>query len=386
MTRLRGITWDHPRGIDPLRVASKLFSQSDDTDVTWNARPLRAFEDLPVEALAERYDLIAIDHPGIGDARAAGALLPLDGLLTSSDLADRAADSAGPSHESYTWHGEQWALAVDAACMVTAYRSDLADAPPTSWAEFAAYAASIGRDKVAIAANPTHMFCTFLSLCEAFAVPNTPRLGAQPAWWTEDGFDPAVAAGAIDQLREVLARSSAGSLRSDPIAVLDRMAAGDVAYAPLLFGYVTYSLQRAGATPVTFVDAPLGPDGQVGTLTGGVGLAVSSQSEHPAEAARFALFATARESQRGLIAAAGGQPARRSAWQNASTNARAGDFFVATLSTMESSFLRPRMVGYPRFQARGGEALHALVVEGASTVRIIDELSDLWRSLVVVRW
>ena len=43
--RLRGITWDHRRAIDPLTRTMPLFRQRHpDIEIEWSSRPLSGFE------------------------------------------------------------------------------------------------------------------------------------------------------------------------------------------------------------------------------------------------------------------------------------------------------------------------------------------------------
>ena len=95
-----------------------------------------------LEEVADRYDLLMIDHPFCGTAETTGTLRPFDDLLDPHVLATLAADSIGPSHASYSFHGRQWGLATDAACQVAAVRDDLLDGTPApvTWDEVRALA------------------------------------------------------------------------------------------------------------------------------------------------------------------------------------------------------------------------------------------------------
>lgn len=389
MTRLRGITWDHPRGIRPLEAASAEFARRTGIEVAWTARPLCAFEDTPLAELAGDCDLLAVDHPFIGDAVDAGALAPLDVLLAPEVLQDRAGDSAGLSHTSYTWRGRQWALGVDAACMVGAQRPDLlgGGAEVHTWNEALGLARELGRGRVLLPANPTHLWGTFLSLCESVtALPDARDPDGRPGWWPASGIDHSTALAAWELLAETVEVSAPESLAADPISALDRLASSDeTAYVPLVFGYVTYARPDSGLARVRFTDAPgLRPAGG-GTLTGGVGLTVSAATEHPEESARFLEFVTEARVQSGTIARAGGQPGRRSAWSSESVNDEAGDFFAGTLATMERSFLRPRCPGYPRFQLAAAACLHEAVSGSVRDEAALGSIQRLWEDHVLGR-
>ena len=123
---LNGIAWDHPRGYEPLKATSAAFSKiHPEVNIEWDIRSLKEFGDMPIEDLIESYDLITIDHPYMGQANANNLLLPLDNLIPSYSLEKLKEESVGPSYQSYNYNGNLYALAVDAAALVSAYREDL---------------------------------------------------------------------------------------------------------------------------------------------------------------------------------------------------------------------------------------------------------------------
>ena len=75
---LKGMTWSHPRGYDPMVACSKLWQEQTGATVEWDKRSLQDFESFPVEELAREYDLIVIDHPHVGQITRENCLLPLD--------------------------------------------------------------------------------------------------------------------------------------------------------------------------------------------------------------------------------------------------------------------------------------------------------------------
>lgn len=400
MTTLHGMTWDHPRGIDALLAVGREYTANTGVEIDWVARPLHEFEETPLARLATRFDLLAMDHPFIGDAVEADALIPLDGVWSRADLDDRAGDSAGRSVASYSWNGRQWAGAVDAACMVSAYRTGAIDsaAIPREWEQLAEFSAEHGRRAVLLAANPTHLWGTVLSMCHGLsgsgALPDGASTGTstgsddgRPGWWGDDGIEPDLLADAISCVIDVVALCAPESMAADPIAVLDRLSAADgaeptVLYSPLVFGYITYSVDGAKPTLVSFADAPGFGSGPVGTLTGGVGLAVSAHSPHREAAADFVRFATDREVQLGSYSAAGGQAGRRSVWANDELDHRVNGFYGNTLATMDRSFLRPRLIGYPEFQRLASLDLHSAVTEARPVGETVRRLADIWKLYV----
>ena len=60
--QLKGMTWSHPRGIDPLIACSDEWQRLTGTEIHWDKRSLQDFESYPVEELARQYDLIIIDQ------------------------------------------------------------------------------------------------------------------------------------------------------------------------------------------------------------------------------------------------------------------------------------------------------------------------------------
>ena len=125
---IKGITWDHPRGYQPLKAVALDWGRRTGISLQWDVRTLKEFGDMPVEKMVDLYDLIIIDHPYMGEAASKALLLPLEEYLPESFFAVQAAQSVGPSYESYAWKGTHYALPVDAAAQVAVIRKDLADA------------------------------------------------------------------------------------------------------------------------------------------------------------------------------------------------------------------------------------------------------------------
>lgn len=384
MITIRGMAWDHPRGIDPLRAAAENFTLVDGEParVEWDARPLQEFEDTPIEELARRYDLIAIDHPLIGDAcRPPPALEDLTGLVSRSILDDSRSRSLGASFASYRWRGGQYALPVDAAAQVSAYRPDLiGPTPPRTWDELTTLAAELP-ESIALAASPTHLYASWLSLCHQYAPEAPLQADGRPRWWTEDGVDAETAEAALAALYRLLDLCTADSLSLDPIRLLDRMSTTDrIVYAPLVFGYCTYG--RDAVRHRLKFSGPPSPDGRpTGTVLGGVGMAVSARSEHPRWAALFLERMAAGPYQRTGYLINGGQPAHADAWDDPTADHLTNGFFGATRETVQRSFLRPRVPGYPAFQTAAGRLLHEAAVRRTPPPGVLEMVTAAWHDL-----
>ncbi len=135
MVKLKGMTWSHPRGYDPMVACSKLWLEKTGFEITWEKRSLQDFESFPVEELAAAYDLIVIDHPHVGQITREDCLMPLDDAAHADELAAIAAGTVGRSYPSYNWRGRQWAFPIDAATQVQAYRPDRLSGPISDLAE-----------------------------------------------------------------------------------------------------------------------------------------------------------------------------------------------------------------------------------------------------------
>ena len=117
MINLKGMTWDHSRGFDPMVATSKKFQEfhNNKVSIEWDKRPLQAFADRPIEDMTDDYDLIVIDYPHVGEVAHKGLLQNLNLNEYQSQLNDLKKQSVGKSHESYFIDNKQWALAIDAA-------------------------------------------------------------------------------------------------------------------------------------------------------------------------------------------------------------------------------------------------------------------------------
>src|SRR6185437_11801981 len=127
---LRGMTWDHPRGYDPLAACAAHWQQLTGVRIEWERRSLQDFESFPIAQLAESYDLIVIDHPHVGQVTEERCLAPLG---SGTDAARLEKDYVGASLASYLWEGSLWALPIDAAAQVQAWRPDRLAQAPGDW-------------------------------------------------------------------------------------------------------------------------------------------------------------------------------------------------------------------------------------------------------------
>ena len=364
--QLRGMTWDHSRGYDPMVATSQAFGQiKPGVSIQWEKRSLQAFADRPIEDMADAYDLMVIDHPHVGDVARNGLLLPLDGLGRDAELKVLASQSVGASHRSYQFDGRQWALAIDAATPVAAYRPDRLDGAPSRWSEVLELAR---RGEVAFALIPINALMTFMGLARnrGFALAEGEVLIVR-----DEGRM------VLEQMAEVVALMDARCLVLDPIGIYEWMGRTEdaPAYSPFGYGYTNYSRQGYCRFPLCFADAPgLGDNGPGGTVLGGTGIAVSASSPHRDAAVAYAFWIAGARCQSTAFFAAGGQPGNAVAWEDAACNAATRNFFVNTRQTLETAWLRPRYDGYMRFQDEAGDIVHRFLRGESSVDATLDGL------------
>ena len=281
--RLSGLTWDHPRGYRVLDALAGALEP--DVSVHWQRQPLEGFESRPLRSLADDFDLLVVDHPGLGEAIRDGALLPLDEVFGEQELAAWRTASVGASYDSYVLGGRPWALPLDAAAQVAVARPDLMEARPASW-EQACQAART--HPTALCLGGPHALLMFSAICLA--------AGADPARDDAKTGDRGVAGNqrpagdhrpfvaeaagtaALAIMSDLLAQADRGLSQRNPIGVLDAMAAdGGPAYCPLVYGYVTYQRPlggEPGSSRLAAFNAPAGPAG-IGSVLGGTGVAIT---------------------------------------------------------------------------------------------------------------
>jgi multiple sugar transport system substrate-binding protein len=371
MTALKGMTWSHPRGYDPLVACSALWAEQTGVQIDWDKRSLQDFESFPVEDLARAYDLIVIDHPHVGQITEEGCLAPLDVAGREADRAALAAGSVGQSYPSYQWRGQQWAFPIDTAAQVQAWRPDLIAAPPASWDEMMQLARE---GRVLLPLRPPHSLMTLYTLAGA--------LGAPCAVEGEALIAPDLGAQVWERMREITELVDPACAAMDPIQVLEVMARDDTraCVSPLIYGYVSYAVAGFRPRVVAFGDIPvLGAAGPVGSALGGTGIAVSAFSAARAEAIDFAYWIASGAVQRGIYAQSGGQPGHAAAWEDAAVNTATLQFYRATRATLEGAWVRPRHDGYMRFQAAGSERITEGLMRREAAGAVIGDLNRLFR-------
>ncbi len=376
---LRGITWNHARGYLPLVAVSQWYEDTyPEVQILWEKRSLKDFGDFPLDQLAERYDLLVIDHPFMGYAAAHGPLLPLEGLLPQEFLRDQAEGSVGRSFESY-WFGDHlWALPIDAAAPVSSWRPDLLDVKlPATWEEVC----DLAERGLAIApATPVDSLMNFYMFCCG--------LGEDPFASSDGVISEEVGAAALEYLKNFVDLCSPDCLLANPISVYRKLTLSNAhVYCPFAFSYSNYAriahCPDTRSRPLQFGNLVALPGGKkLRSTLGGTGLAISSHCENVELAVEFAKTVADPACQRGIYFNSGGQPAHRSAWADAAVNAGSNGFFQNTLATLDDAYLRPRFDGYVCFQDEASLIVHRYLREGSNCLMALRELESLRKKII----
>ena len=306
-----------------------------------------------------------LDHPHLGDALEADCIVPLDELFDAETIDGWARASIGPSLDSYVVDGRAWALPLDAATQVSARREAAVPEAPTDWDAVRTLARSGG---VAPSLAGPHAFLSLCSIAVAAGGDRGEDVVAADAWDL-----------AIDVLADLAAHAPEGTLEQNPIALLERMSAGDdLRYVPLVYGYVSYS-RRGGAQHVTFA-APPAIDGRIGSTLGGTGIAITRRSTPSPALLAHVAWLLSDEAQRLRIPALEGQPSSRAAWHDPSVDAAAGGFYAATAATIESAWVRPRFAGYVPVQTAASALVRDAVAGRIATREAHERVAGLLRT------
>lgn len=332
--QLKGMTWDHPRGFDPVAASSKAYAAKTGVNIQWDKRSLQAFADAPILELAENYDFIVLDHPHVGQIADTGALLPLPAPKDPTA-------SLGGSAESYVWNGQYWAYALDAACQMAAFRPDLGTALPATWEQIVQSGDQFKPLTPLLPVDAFDMMMTLVAGRGEADLPHGPRQFVSDA----NGLY------ALDVLRALYKLGPDAQVEMNPIGALEILSTtNEFACSPCLFGYVNYTRPGFREHQVTYFDLPLceGYTRPRGIL-GGAGIGVSAKTESPETAIAFARWITSPSVQSGVYLENNGQPANRHTWLEQGENPDVAGFFKGGLHTIDNAWTRPRDVWFLGF-------------------------------------
>jgi len=248
MPVLKGIAWDHPRGFDPMVATAKEFANRyPEVEIVWDKRPLQAFADRPIENMAFEYDLMVIDHPHVGEASRKNLLLELDSFNEFKDKIDiLSKNSVGLSYQSYHFNNHQYALAIDAAAPVAAYKIGALDELPFTFEQVLSLAE---KSLVIWPAKPVDAISCFNTIAA--------NIGHAINSTEHEFIDRGIGITILKMMKKLSSLVPKDCLEMNPINALDYMSSNnDKVYCPLLYGYSNYSRKNFRDGLIKFTNIP----------------------------------------------------------------------------------------------------------------------------------
>lgn len=371
--QLKGITWNHSRGFTSMVATAQRFSElNPGVEITWEKRSLQAFADEPIDELAQRYDLLVIDHPWAGFAGKTNVILPLDEYLPKEFLANLAENTVGRSHESYTSNGHQYALAIDAATPVASSRPDILEEKglslPKTYDDLLALAK---KGLVIMPGIPQDTLMNFYMMCC--------NLGEDVCTSKEHVVSEEIGIKALQLLRALAVEMDPQIFDWNPIKVYEAMTLTDkYAYCPWAYGYSNYSREGYARKLLHFHDmVEINGVGAISTL-GGTGLAVSAKATELETIMKYVEYVGSEAIQKTVFFDNGGQPGHRKAWTSEHANSLTANYFKNTLPGLDRAFLRPRYNGHMYFQDRAGAPIRNYLMIGGDEKALLSQLNELY--------
>ena len=371
MITLKGMTWDHSRGFDPMLATSKKFQETHNNAVTiqWDKRPLQAFADRPIEDMTDDYDMIVIDYPHVGEVASKGLLQNLDLPKYSSHIEQLKKQSVGKSHESYYINNKQWALAIDAASQTACYREDLIPSYPSNWNALLDLAKN---NRVLWPLKPVHAISSFYSIYNNLTLELIPD--------QKKFIDKNFGVETLTMMKAVSKELITDCLTMDPIQTAELMTeTNDFFYCPYIYGFSNYSRKNYRKYILKYIDViNLSGKGPAGTNLGGTGIAISNVSKNKDLAIEYAFWIAGAECQKSLFYESGGQPGNSVAWEDNKINRETSNFFRGTRKTLDLAWIRPRHNGYMKFQDESGNLINEYLQSAIKAESICEKLIDMF--------
>ena len=372
MKTLKGMTWDHSRGYDPMIATSKSFSEKHQHNVSieWDKRPLQAFADRPIEQMTDEYDLMVIDYPHVGEVAAKGLLQNFDLPEYKNEFEILQKESVGKSHDSYFINGHQWALSIDAASQVSCLRADLIKDHPKDWNALLELSK---QNKVLWPLKPVHAISSFYSiynnLTENFDPTNKSFVNQSYGLET------------LKMMKSISGELISECLEMDPIQTAEIMSEqNDFYYSPYLYGFSNYSRKSYRKNILFYADVmDLSGKGPAGTHLGGTGIAISNTSKNKDLAIEYAYWISSADCQKNIYYNHGGQPGNAKAWEDKRINEETNDFFINTRLTLEKAWVRPRHNGYMKFQDESGNIINDYLKTNIKEELVLEKLNFMFK-------
>lgn len=357
-----------------VATAQRFSELHPNVHITWEKRSLQQFADFSIQELAERFDLLVIDHPWAGFAAKTKSIIPLDFYLSDEYLKDQEENSVGQSYESYFYERHLWALPIDAATPVAASRSDLLAEKglqlPKTLEDLLVLA---DKGLVAFAGIPIDVLMNFYTLCCS--------LGEDPCQNDKQVISHEIGFKALKIYRELASKMDKANFNRNPIQVYEAMTLTDeIVYCPFAYGYSNYSRNGYARKALHFHDM-ISLDGKTNlrSTLGGTGLAISSKCKEMDVAAKYVEFVGSPACQATLFFESGGQPGHLAAWKNEEVNRQSQQYFLNTLPALQRAFLRPRYHGSMYFQDHAGDVVRDYLMNGGDENQVLSAINELYQ-------
>ena len=373
MITLKGMTWDHSRGFDPMVATAKKFQKTHDNkvEIQWDKRPLQAFADRPIEEMTDEYDLIVIDYPHVGEVASKGLLQNLDIPQYESQILELKKQSVGKSHDSYFIDNKQWALAIDAASQTACYRDDLIHSLPLNWKALVGLSIN---NRVLWPLKPVHAISSFYSIYNNLTSAFDPK--------QKNFIEIKYGIETLMMMKAVSNELIKDCLTMDPIQTAELMTeTDDFFYCPYIYGFSNYSRKNYRRNIIKYIDVmDLSGKGPSGTHLGGTGIAVSNVSKNKDLAVEYAFWIAGSVCQKSTFYESGGQPGNSEAWENEKINHETNNFFRATRKTLDLAWVRPRHNGYMEFQDKSGDLINEYLQSEIKAESVCEKLRDMYNA------
>jgi multiple sugar transport system substrate-binding protein len=372
---LTGIAWNHSRALPPLVATAQRYEElHPGVRIRWEKRSLHEFGHMPVDVLAQKFDLIVIDHPWAGYCFARNLVHDLAPMLSPDQREDLARHSVGPCFESYVYEGKLLAIPIDAATPTPSCRPDLLARHglkfPETWSELVSLADA---GYAVMPGFPADLFLNWSMVVAA--------LGGEMAVDPEVICDESSGRTAMELLRRLAEKMPSEIYEWNPIAIAERMTRGDdIAHCAFAYSYGNYCRPSFTDRPLRYGKLPRLDDGRsLRSIVGGTGIAVTARCPDVARALDYALYTGSAVVQAGIYTLAGGQPSRREAWTDVALDSLTGGFFRDALPDQEQCLVRPRYDGYVPLQEEGGVPLQQYLRGEWSANRTWEEINRCYR-------
>ena len=333
---------------------------------------------MPIDVLAQKFDLIVIDHPWAGFCFEKNLVRDLKPLVPAAVLSRVGAKfHRRRLSTAMVMEEKLLALPIDAATPAPSWRPDLLERagvqPPQTWAEADRARAAQARGHPRF----QRRFVFAFHHAGQGAGRGTLRRARKKLRRAKS------CARRLNLLRELTEPMPREIFDLNPIQVAERMTTtDDFAWNAFAYTYNNYARMVSHRSTLRFGNL-------ISLKPGGPRLrSVLRRHRHrdfqqtaSRSPPRWTMRCSPRTAitQKTIYVQAGGQPSHRAAWDDAFADQLCGGFFSGTRVTQEEAIVRPRYSGYVPLQTEGGNALQEHLRDGRSLDVTLEKLDALYR-------